>query len=611
MRIPSKNVGGWAKEIYDQCTSSRLSRLQRGATFRAVYLTGSEQGSPEIYNECFAFIDNLGSFLYSPVELRFNIDCYGQANVLDRARMRAASSEYYKQFRRSNTDTLIESAVTWGLVKGKTFIKNSWTSQGFKDVLVQPELMGVLEENLDSLDDQDAFSHTTYLTPDKLYRMLRTNPKRDELMRKAKKYAIQGKGTDDPESENTLRQIVVGGFQPYQVAGQGNNNNRGEVRWLDAPAPQFAPDVITSLIPIHELWIWDDERSNEEDGLDGEYTVIQFSGEDVIYTGELTHRNLFADQFDPANKEKKTKPSAYNPLAGKHPFAEICPNPLDGYFWGRSELCNVALLQKCINSRVDGINQMLRRQEDPPKFFSGVAGIKQAAYSMIKKAGGYFTDSNPGAKVQDMYPALPEGLWESLHEYQAMFDRMAGFTATMSGRGESGVRSQGHSETLTRNSSPRFKDRALLIERQIENIGSIKLDMLKAHDPSPITAWLPKKDAGIEGEIPPTDFLEQSPVQGFVPVDFTFYDLPENCKVSVDSHSSSPAFSHETKTLMFDLLKVGAVDQEQLIEHLQPPGKDSMIENLQRKKAEQAALQAQLMEQNPELFAKEMTKKKK
>ena len=303
MRIPSKNVGGWASEVYSQCTASKAHRQQMGAIFRSIYLTGSEDGAPATYNECFAFLDNLSSFLYSPVDLRFHIDCYGHSNPLDRAKMRAADSEFHKQFRGSNTDTLLDDATTWSLVKGKTFIKNLWTSDGFKDVLVQPELMGVLEENLRSLDDQDAFCHTTYLTPDRLYRMLSTNPQRDEVMRKAMKYAVQGKSNDSPEHENTLRQIVVGGIYPYQIGG--TSTARGNVNWLDAPAPQFAADVIANMIPIHELWIWDDERNNEKEGLDGEYTTIQFIGEDVVIAGELTHRNLFADQYDPENREKK------------------------------------------------------------------------------------------------------------------------------------------------------------------------------------------------------------------------------------------------------------------------------------------------------------------
>ena len=78
-------------------------------------------------------------------------------------------------------------------------------------------------------------------------------------------------------------------------------------------------------------------------------------------------------------------------------------------------------------------------------------------------------------------------------------------------------------------------------------------------------------------------------------------------KISVDSHSSSPAFGNEVKQDMYDLFKIGAVDAEQVIEHLHPQGMDSMIESLQIKKVEQA----KMMQQHPELLEKQAGKSKK
>ena len=101
--------------------------------------------------------------------------------------------------------------------------------------------------------------------------------------------------------------------------------------------------------------------------------------------------------------------------------------------------------------------------------------------------------------------------------------------------------------------------------------------------------------------------MEQPPIPGAVPIEFTFYDLPDNCKVTVDSHSSSPAFAHETKQDLFDLVKIGGIDAEQVIEHLHPPGADAMIEALQRKKAEAAAFAAA----HPELAEEQAKKGKK
>lgn len=597
MRLPSKDIGEFAVDLLEKCSVSRPERLQRGTMFKNLFLTGNEDGTPAIYNHSYAFIDNLSSYLYSPVELRFNIDFYGSSNPVERAKMRSATSEFHKYFRRSGIDTKLEEGVTWSLVKGKTFQKLKWTTDGLGGDLLQPEVMSVLEENLGSLNEQDAFIQSTFISPDRLWRRLRSHPQRDALMAKAKNYLSPGKGVSETDSQ--LRQIIVGGVQPYISQGSLTTGARGQVNWITPPSPQFSAQVAASLIPFHEAWVWNDEVGEE-----GDWTTIQFVGRDLVVAGDLTHRNIFADQYDPANKAKRLTPSDYNPLTGKHPFIEICPNPLEGYFWGRSELCNTALLQKSLNCRIDGINQMLRRQEDPPKFFSGTNGIKASAYSMMKKAGGYLSDSNPNAKVHDLYPQLPEKLFESLHEIENMFDKMAGFTPQMSGRGESGVRSQGHAESLIRTGSPRFKDRALAIEREVEEIGGVILDLLKAHVGKPLEAWLPKQDAGVEGEIPPENPLDMPPYPGSVSVEFLFHDLPENAKVVVDSHSSSPAFAQENRTLMFDLLKVGAIDPEQLLIHVHPPGADAMIENLQRAKAEKQAFAAA----HPEIAAEEEKK---
>lgn len=602
MRVPDKDVGKFAQRIYDQCMISRNQRTERGQIYKNIYLTGDETGiDPAIFNNTFTFIDNLSSYLYSPVELRYMLDNYGTTSALERAKMQAAASVLHKFIRRGDLDTLIESAVTWALVKGKVFIKLRWTASGLEGDIIQPEMMGVLQENIGTLDKQEAFCHTTFLTPDRLWQVLGTNSNRDKLFQDAQKYCTSAKEQNMMESDNNLRQVVIGGMQPYKAAGTGSTTARGQVNWLESPGPQFAPEVASSLIPLHELWVWDDER-----GAHGEWTTIQFIGEDVVIAGDLTHRNLFAEQYDPDNKKKKTTPNKENPLTGKHPFIEICANPLEGYFWGRSEIVNVALLQKSINERVNGINTMLRRQEDPPKYFTGTMGPKSSQYSMMKKPGGYLTDSSPNAKSSDLYPQLPEGIWQSLHEFEQRFEKMAGFTATMSGRGEKGVRSHKQSEALIRTASPRFKDRALLIERQVEELGSLALDLLKAHVAEPITAWVSKKDAGIEGSVP--NFIKSlfTPIENTVPVEFLFANLDDGVKVVVDSHSSSPAFSHENKELLFELFQVQAIDQEQLVQHLHPPGMDSMLEKLWRARMHHE----QQIAEHPELLQEKGKKKK-
>lgn len=571
------------------CTPSRTERIQRGATYRNIYLTGDDGGAPQTYNKTFSYLDNLCSYLYSPVELRFRIEKYGAETLIDRAKFRAAAAEMQRHMRNANVDTIIAEAVNWSLIKGKAFIKMGWGQDGFEPLVVQPEFMGVLEENLPTLDKQEAFVHTTYVTPTRFQLMVMHHPERDAVMRDVAKYIGANHGQVSPLTNNMLREVVVGGLNPYRAAGSSNASNaRGVVNWLTGPNPTFAPELLAKLIQIDELWVQDSDRN--------EWTTIQIVGDDILLTPQTQHRNLFADAFDPDNTERRLQRSEANPLAGHQPFLEFCANPLDGYFWGMSELHHVALLQESLNKRIDGINRMLRMQEKPPQFFSGTSAINQQILSRLNKPDGWLADSNPNAKVQSLAPEIPKDIWESLQQIEQMFDQVGGFAPVLQGRGESGVRAQGHAETLVRTASPRFKDRALAIERQVEELGGLCLDMLKAKWEKSLVAWTPPGARSIEALVPPDNTLEEPPIPGSKPVEFLFHQLPE-CKVSVDSHSSSPAFSEEGRQLAFSLAKAGAVSPEQLVELTHPPHESSIIADIERRQQQQA----EMVREHPEL----------
>jgi hypothetical protein len=128
----------------------------------------------------------------------------------------------------------------------------------------------------------------------------------------------------------------------------------------------------------------------------------------------------------------------------------------------------------------------------------------------------------------------------------------------------------------------------------------LALDLCRAHDPDKMTAWVTQQDAGIEFVKAPENVLRMPPVQGQVPVDFRFADLPHNLRVTVDSHSASPAFAMEARSLAFDLLKVGAMDAEQLVEHIDAPNPEELVTGIEKRAQERA----QFLAQHPEEAAK-------
>ncbi|MDE2096578.1 MAG: hypothetical protein KGL39_04970 [Patescibacteria group bacterium] len=551
--------------------------MNRSALFDAYYGSGSsDPSSPAMFNKIFASIDDLESLLFSPVSLRFHIGDHDMPNVVNEAKGRAAASKIRQLCRQSDADSRISEAVNKGLIHGIGIIKQIFNKGEFTDSLVMPDDFGVYRENYNKLDpNMEAFSQTMMITDHQFYRLIAGNPDEVELRKKAKRYMREATGGIQ-DSKGSAMNIVVGGLYPLQSAGQVSAT-RGVVDWMSTPKPQTDPEVETSMLELNETWIWDDERED--------WATFQIvGGSDMLIMGRYQILNAIA--YDP-----KTRMSAPT-LKGVHPFSTFCPNPTPGYFWGISEISRLMLLQEAINSRITGTNKMLRKQEDPSTKFVGGTGVNQLALSRFNKPGGYFVESSPQAKIERDVITIPQDLWASLHEYERIFDDMMGIPPVGKGHGEKGVRSANHAEALVRMFSPRFKDRALLIERDVENFGALKLDMARANIDKKLVAWVPADAAGIEGDGEKTSAqMLIPPAEGLVPVYFQFADLSDDVTLTVDAHSSSPVFSQDAKGLVFDMLKTGMMSPVEAVEHLDVGDVDELQMSIIRREIAKAKAQ--------------------
>lgn len=596
MYIPKKtrDIGPWAGGIVNECYPDLDERIQRGALYRNLYLTGDENGMPQAYAKTFEYIESLSAVFFSPVELRYDLRFHGGGNLTDRAMGRAVSADIHDQHTDAGTYGVISNCVKWSLVKGCSILKLNYEGAQLAPYMIQPEFFGVHNASENDLNRQEAFVHTTYYTASEFEMAFKHLDNLGKIMTDIRKKGRPGAPGDGPQKGNALKQIVLGGLNPYQSAGSSpaSASSRGIVQWLGGPQTTLDPKVMASLFKLDELWV--------KDSVTGDYVTIQLVG-DVVVSGDKVLRNAMADNTADHDNTMRRLPDQFrenNPLSYMHPFT-LFSNPLHGYFYGRSEVCNVGVLQMQINKRVDGIGRLLRRQENPPQLYIGGTGINQQKYSAGDKPGAWFTDPNPNAKVQKLYPELPSGLWESLHEMERMFDEMSGRPPVMRGMGESGVRAQGHAETLTANASPRFKDKALSVERSVAQVGTLSLELLRMMDNRTLTAWLSPNTASLVAKEEPEDPLMEPPAPGMKQYSFRYFDIPDKTKVVVDSHSSSPIFGKEARQLIFDMAKAGMIEPEEAIEHIHPPGEDEIIADRERKQIEQA----ELIKQHPELLA--------
>ena len=594
MRLPTKNIGQWAAEIRDTCSASLTERIQKGAVYRSLFLTGSESGDPQTYNKSHPFIEKSSSNLFSPVEFRYALAPPKNSGPDEWAKAKTAAAELNSQIRIADIELTLSEAFDWSLVKGKVLLKLLWNARDkcLDAYLIQPEFMGVLREDLPTLDKQEAFFQSTYMSIHEFDRRVAGRPDAKELMRKVRSYIKPGMGGEGPDRDAILKQVIIGGTNPFQISGQGTPTSaRGVVNWLAGPAPTWDAKTLANIVRFDEIWVWDTPRED--------WTTIQIVGDNVVVEGRGARRNIFAE--DSTTDPKLTNDD--NPLKGHHPFVEICVNPLPGYFWGRSELVNIALAQKTINARVDGLNKLERRQEDPPKLYKQISMNAQLA-ERLRQPGGWLADPNPNASIQELTPEIPDSLFRSMDLAVDIFNDASDTPPVMQGRGESGVRSQAHAGTLVQMASPRLKRKALRAEKCVAAVGSLAFGILRAHDPEKYTAWVGANEAGIQAALPPSNPVEQPPAPGTKPIEFTLGQVNEKTRVVVDSHSSSPIFAGEVRELVFALVKMGAISATRALELLHPPSEDELVSEAERREFEQAKQQQELLKNDPEAALK-------
>lgn len=542
LKIPTKDFEMWCKEITDECMASAEERGMIYSRATQYYYSGTYDSRASIYNKTKAFIDKLSGFLMQPTDVRFSLvyDSTQEDSVLERSQL--VSEKLTSDYRDADADITFSEAVLWSLVNGTQILKhNPSEDHGFSVDMVHPVNFGVLSESTLKLDEQEAFVHVSYPTISRLRTILADHPKYDSLMERI----AETKPTErDAEEPTYFHQMVVGGISP--LGDYPGNAPRAEaagiVNVFPTPVPWRPNRRLTPTVKLCELWVKDRDR-------DGDYSVIQFvyGHEPIIIEGDKTRRNI-------------------GKIPGRSSFLKIQGQQTPGYFWGRPIIADVQMLQDVLNKRMRDLKVMWDRNVNSPQVLSGFTSITEETYFKIINEGGFINDPNPNAKAQKLIDPPPANYLEELQFLFQLFDEAAGFTPVMSGQGEPGVRAGVHAQTLVRTSTPRLIDQAARIERQLAESGYLSLRLMQAMDAH----------------------IYQT---GDSKIEFTLHDLPEDFQVVVDSHSASPAFAEDNRQTAIALARAGAVDAEDLIHMLHPPGAELLLARLrqrQKKMSQQA-----------------------
>jgi len=320
------------------------------------------------------------------------------------------------------------------------------------------------------------------------------------------------------------------------ITSQVNPTIYGNINLDLSGYARYKARVAEETVEMRELWLWNDETQD--------YQCVTIADPDVVI-------------YDRAGKSLFLK--------GELPFVQICPNPQYDYYWGQSEVQRLIFLQEMRNKRMAEILDLLSKQVSPPTALVGFTGILDEKNFALNRPGGLFSTDMPNAKVERMAPNLPDDLFREIAEIDRMFEELSGITNVLSGKGEAGVRSTGHASQLARLGSSRAKKRALIVEDSLEKLATLFMKMLQAYDDTHY------KDA------------ENMP---FIAEQFT-----RDYVVKVDAHSNSPIFMEDSRQLAFNLLKVGAISKERLIDLVDAPMKQLLKQDLKKMEEKQAAMQ--------------------
>lgn len=539
LKIPSKDgfLEMWIKEVIDECMASATERGMIYTRAAQYFYTGAMDSKAALYNKTGPFIRKLAGFLMQPTDVRFRLhyDSGAEEDVLERTEL--VGEKLSADFKNCDADVLFAESVVWSLVNGAQIIKvlPDGDTGTFRTGHVHPQNFGVLSETTLSLDEQEAFCHVSYPTKSKLRTMLLDHPRYEQIMAQLDEQP----GPDRDEEEPTyFHQMVVGGLQPLGDVGDAPSSAAGIVNVFPVPTPWRPQRRFAPTVKLCEVWIKDRDR-------DEDWTTLQvvYGADPIIIEGDLTRRNL-------------------SRVPGKSSFVKVQPVATPGYFWGRSTVADVQMLQDMLNKRMRDIKVMWDRNVNAPQVFSGFTSVTEEQYYKIINEGGFLNDPNPNAKATKLLDPPPENYLEELEFIFKLFDEASGFSPIMSGQGEPGVRAGVHAQTLVRTSSPSLIDQAARIERQLADVGFLGIRIMQAMDALVYTT---------------ADSKQQ----------FTLAQLPEGFQVQVDSHSASPAFAEDNRQVAIALARAGAIDAEDLIHMLHPPGADLLLARLKdRQKAQ-------------------------
>jgi hypothetical protein len=545
-----RELVSFANEMIETCRVSQSNRAAYYRLLNQVAETGRPDGSKALVNMMNSHLERTASHLFSPVELKFAYDFDNDYDAKTIKRGQVAAKHLTRHWERNRLGHLFGQGTYEALKYGASIMKQWPKSDGplgkekisYETKLVRPWNFGVYRESESDIDKQEAFCETSYITGPEVWQRIWRLPNAKKLYDQIMVHASMGQSAGSgPDS--FFHQVLSTSQISTGVQGATRPLPGGIVQLGNDPNyPTITPTDGAPTVKFHELWV-----KGEDD-----YKVIQIVEPDLLVTRFKLSNLLGIEQTQP--------------------YRIIQPNPMVDWFWGRSELIDLIEPQGFLAMLCDDLKRLIGLQIDKILAFKGDNTISDEAYAEFRLSG--YLNMGQGGGVEDLTPKFPAELMPIIKYVQEQINTLGNFPEVMQGKGESGVRAGAHADTLLKTASSVHRDSALLLEHQCAACADLTMTMMEAKEDRKF--WVDP------------EHMEDN---------FMLTDLPEDWRITVDSHSSSPIFADEATQLLFALRKAGDVDGEFLIDHTAVPDKESAKASLRQRKKEGAEVQKTLLGQ--------------
>ena len=524
-------------DLISRCSATNEFRKEFYRQMRSYYLFGCEDralNQQTRYNKVFPHIDTVCSFMFSPETTRFTVNLGASVSAEEQDKVPPLVDRLHHEWHDTQIDQQFKQALRWSAPYGKVLLK--FRPKLFKRInkkkeleeglqiqafVVEPHNFGVLREDKDGLERQEAFCETFHISKTELRNQLVAGGHKN--VEKLLDQVQGGRSDDVMQDAAPVDRLIVTAVQGDAVTGNAS-------MFALPMSTLYRPTTREDLIEGHELYVYDDEIAD--------YRVVTYVSPNVpVWDRPL--EEIF--------------------LAHRTPYVEVCMNPTYDYFWGHSEVEKLVPLQDLRNERMGDIVHILRKQAHPVNVFTGVNSMPDEMSLALDTPGGNVTLDSPAADYKKVVADLPADLWHDIETIDGMFDELSGLTAVNQGKSAHGVRSEGHASMLSNLGSTRIRDRALVIEDALDDCAVLMVELMKRYDKRPMR--------------------EESDNGGV----FFAHQFPDDFEAKVDGHSNSPIFVENHEQKVFALLDRKAIDREALLDLIDIPMRAALKKTLREK----------------------------